>query len=113
MVNMVNSAAKLRESENRGGLYVHGPYKVAESVLRQLSIVEVQVKELQNAVAEENYCVAILKQISALRSALNKVSQMILKNHLEGCVGESLVDGSLQNKGIVRELMEVISKNEN
>ncbi len=109
---MENSASTLRDNENGGALYRHSPSKVAESVLQRLVIVEVKVKELQKVVAEENYCVGILKQISALRSALNKVSQMILKNHLEGCVSESLVDGSLQSKEKIRELIEVISKSE-
>jgi DNA-binding FrmR family transcriptional regulator len=109
---MDNSAATQRQSENVSELTTHGPYKIVGSVLQRLSIVEVRVKELQKSVAKDNYCVVILKQISTLLSALNTVSQIILKNHLKGCVAESLADGSLQINRVIRELMEVISKNE-
>lgn len=45
-----------------------------------------QVAGIQRMVAEDRYCVDILNQISAVRSALDALGVELLKNHVECCV---------------------------
>jgi len=45
-----------------------------------------QVSGIQRMVEEDRYCVDILNQISAVRSALDALGIELLTNHLETCV---------------------------
>ncbi len=45
-----------------------------------------QVGGVQRMVEEDRYCVDILNQISAVRSALDAFGVELLRNHLECCV---------------------------
>ena len=59
-------------------------------------------------VEEERYCVDILTQISAIRSAINKVGSIILENHMKGCVLQSIKEGDSEE--MINELMKTIDK---
>ena len=62
-------------------------------------------------VEEERYCVDILVQISAIRSAINKVGSIILENHIKGCVTESIKHDDMEiTEQTIQELMDTISK---
>ena len=45
-----------------------------------------QIAGIQRMIDEDKYCVDILNQISAVRSALDSVGIELLTNHLECCV---------------------------
>ena len=45
-----------------------------------------QVAGVQKMVADDRYCVDILTQVAALRSALDAVGVALLTSHIEGCV---------------------------
>ncbi|MEP6956913.1 MAG: metal-sensitive transcriptional regulator [Chthoniobacterales bacterium] len=45
-----------------------------------------QVAGVQRMIEEDRYCVDILNQISAVRSALDAVGVALLTNHVECCV---------------------------
>lgn len=55
-----------------------------ESRLRRIAG---QVAGLQKMVADDRYCVDILTQLSAIRSALDAVGVELLSDHMEHCVG--------------------------
>ena len=57
-----------------------------DMLIKRLNRIEGQVKGIQKMVDEERYCIDILTQISAIRSAINKVGSIILENHIMGCV---------------------------
>ena len=44
-----------------------------DMLIKRLNRIEGQVKGIQKMVDEERYCIDILTQISAVRSAINKV----------------------------------------
>ena len=82
-----------------------------EALIRRLKRIEGQVKGIQNMVDEERYCVDILIQISAIRSAINKVGTIILENHIKGCVSDSLHHGDAKiTENTINELMSTINK---
>jgi CsoR family transcriptional regulator, copper-sensing transcriptional repressor len=57
-----------------------------EQALQRLKTVEGHLRGIQKMVENETYCVDVLRQIQAVQAALNKVSVMILEEHLHSCV---------------------------
>ncbi|MBC5997596.1 transcriptional regulator [Romboutsia ilealis] len=82
-----------------------------DALIKRLKRIEGQVKGIQKMVEEERYCVDILVQISAIRSAINKVGSIILENHIKGCVTESIKHDDMEvTEQTIQELMDTISK---
>src|SRR5215208_1535825 len=73
----------------------HGYIKAKDKELLQnrLRRIEGQVRGLQRMVDEEAYCIDILTQIASAVSALEKVGTIVLKDHVEHCVRESVQNG--------------------
>ena len=73
----------------------HGYIKAKDKELLQnrLKRIEGQVRGVQRMVGEEAYCVDVLTQIASVVSALEKVGTILLKDHVEHCVRESIEKG--------------------
>jgi CsoR family transcriptional regulator, copper-sensing transcriptional repressor len=84
--------------------------KNKESITKRLNRIEGQVKGIQKMVEEDRYCVDVLVQIAAIRSAIDKVGSIILENHVRGCVANSIKDNKEQTEVMVDELMDTILK---
>ena len=61
-----------------------------KALLNRLRRVEGQVRGVAGMVEEDRYCIDILHQIQAIRSALGRVEDTILKNHAACCVAEAI-----------------------
>jgi CsoR family transcriptional regulator, copper-sensing transcriptional repressor len=70
-----------------------GTSKRVEKLQNRLRRIEGQVRGLQRMVEEEVYCVEILTQIRSIVSASEKVATILLKDHVEHCVRESIEKG--------------------
>ena len=55
-------------------------------LLRRLKRIAGQVGGLQKMVEDDRYCVDILTQVAAVRSALDAVGAAVLAEHISGCV---------------------------
>ena len=64
-----------------------------EKLQNRLRRIEGQVRGIQRMVEEEVYCVDILTQIGSVVSASEKVATILLKDHVEHCVRESIEKG--------------------
>lgn len=73
----------------------HGYIKAKDKTLlrNRLKRIEGQVRGLQRMVDEEAYCVDILTQIGSVVSASEKVATILLRDHVEHCVRESIEKG--------------------
>lgn len=85
-----------------------------ELVLKRLTVIEGHLKGIKKMVDQDAYCIDVIHQIYAVQSALNKVSAMILDDHLNNCVisavrGENPDDRERVLKEIA-DLFEKISK---
>jgi DNA-binding FrmR family transcriptional regulator len=60
--------------------------KVQHRLKGRLNRIAGQVAGIQRMAEEGRYCVDILTQIAAVRSALDAVGMELLANHLESCV---------------------------
>ena len=63
-----------------------------DALLRRLRRIEGQIRGLERMVEDERYCVEILDQIAAARTALEQVGLRLLENHARHCVRGSRVD---------------------
>jgi DNA-binding FrmR family transcriptional regulator len=57
-----------------------------DDYLKRLRRIEGQARGLQRMVDEEQYCIDILTQVSAMTKALQSVSLSLLEDHLGHCV---------------------------
>ncbi len=55
-------------------------------VRKRLERIEGQVVGLLKMVEEDRYCVDVLTQVSAVRSALDAVGVLLITDHIEGCL---------------------------
>lgn len=64
-----------------------------ENSLSRLSRIEGQVRGVSRMIEEERYCIDILTQLRAIKAALNKVENEILKDHADHCVADAIKSG--------------------
>jgi DNA-binding FrmR family transcriptional regulator len=57
-----------------------------DDVLKRLKNVEGHVKGIETMVENGSYCIDVIRQIHAVQAALEKVSGIILENHLHSCL---------------------------
>ena len=62
-------------------------------------------------VEEDRYCIDIVTQISAVRAALRRVEEEILRDHVAHCVEHAISSGDAdEQRQKVAELMDVLSR---
>jgi len=79
-----------------------------ERLLERLRKIEGQVRGIHRMVENDRYCVDILAQIAAVRSALNRVGLILLESHTRGCVARSIRED--HGDEAIEELMTVLFK---
>ena len=65
-----------------------------DETLHRLRRIAGQVQGIQRMIDERKYCIDILTQIQAARSALRAVELQILKKHVDHCVRDAFASGS-------------------
>ena len=86
--------------------HVTQPDKTA--LINRLKRIEGQVGGILNMVHDDRYCVDILTQLSAVKSALDGVGVQILTSHAKGCVRTAIAENG--GEDALDELMGVIRK---
>ena len=81
--------------------------EVKTGALKRLSYIEGHLSGVKRMVAEDKYCVEVLKQTYAIRRAIEKVEAMLLEGHLDTCVVEGVRSG--REKEVLGELVELYS----
>ena len=84
---------------------------IRKSVALRLKRIEGQVGGLLRMVEDDRYCVDVLTQINAVRSALHKVEEQILRDHVSHCVAGAFTSGDpIEQRHKVDELVETIGR---
>lgn len=82
--------------------------RAATELLQRLRSVEGHVRGIQRMVREDAYCIDVLKQLKAVRAALDKVGSLALETHLATCVADGLrSDDAAERDRVVAEILEV------
>ena len=59
-------------------------------------------------VDEDAYCIDVIRQIQAVQAALNKISGMVLENHLNSCLITAVRgDNPTEQERVLKEISEV------
>ncbi|RPI41023.1 MAG: transcriptional regulator [Betaproteobacteria bacterium] len=87
-------------------------HKVARSekadLLKRLKRIGGQVEGISRMIAEDRYCIDIVTQIAAARSALDALGLKLLHDHAHGCVQQAVRSGS--GDAAIEELMKVVQR---
>jgi CsoR family transcriptional regulator, copper-sensing transcriptional repressor len=74
-------------------MVAHGYDK--ERIKNRLHRVEGQVRGIERMVDDDRYCIDILTQIAAVRTALESIGYEILSDHVTHCVSDALAAGDV------------------
>lgn len=87
------------------------PHAVHSGQLARLRRIEGQVGGLVRMVEEERYCVDILTQLRAVRAALKRVEDAVVRTHVEHCVAQAARSGSeAERRTKIDELVDVLGR---
>lgn len=78
-----------------------------KALTRRLASASGHIKGIERMVQEDTYCIDVIKQLQAVQAALDKVSTMMLDNHLRTCVTTAIQGENPQEREQV--LQEVVS----
>lgn len=82
-------------------------------VTKRLKRIEGQVRGLARMVDEDRYCIDIVTQISAVRAALRRVEEEVLRDHVAHCVEGAIASGNREDqRQKIAELMEVLGRSD-
>jgi CsoR family transcriptional regulator, copper-sensing transcriptional repressor len=80
--------------------------ELKQSIVNRLKSVEGHIRGIQRMVEQDQYCVDILNQTSAIHKAMEKVDVMILENHLQTCVTTAIrSEDPRERERVIRELL--------
>jgi DNA-binding FrmR family transcriptional regulator len=81
------------------------------SCQRRLGRIEGQVRGIARMVDEDRYCIDIVTQISAVRAALRRLEEEVLRDHVAHCVEHAIAAGDkTEQRQKIAELMDVIGR---
>jgi CsoR family transcriptional regulator, copper-sensing transcriptional repressor len=81
------------------------------SCLKRLSRIEGQVRGLSRMVEEDRYCIDVVTQIAAVRAALRRVEEEVLRDHVGHCVEHAIESGDVkEQRKKIAELIEVLGR---
>ena len=82
-----------------------------EKTLDRLSRLEGQVRGVAKMVEADRYCMDILTQTAAIRSAVLGVEKLILENHADHCVETAIQSGDPEEqRAMFDELIGLLQK---
>lgn len=85
--------------------------EAAKNARARLEKILGQVRGISKMIEDRRYCVDILNQIEAARSALAGVSRVVLGNHIRTCVAETMRSGNeAQRKQKIDELTALYAR---
>lgn len=85
--------------------------KDRSQTVNRLKRIEGQVRGISQMVVDDRYCIDILHQVQAVKSALASVENAILKDHAACCVADAIKSGDVdEQREKFNELVELFGK---
>jgi len=82
-----------------------------DKALVRLRTIEGHIKGISRMVENGEYCIDIIRQIQAVQSALNKVSSVILDDHLNSCVITAIRGEDVEERErVLNEIGEIFAQ---
>ncbi|OGG03849.1 hypothetical protein A2W14_04890 [Candidatus Gottesmanbacteria bacterium RBG_16_37_8] len=77
-------------------------------VVKRLKIAEGHLRKVTSMMENDVYCIDVLHQSQAVQAALKEIDNLILQNHLNTCVADSIKKG--KSKEVIKEIMSVFKR---
>jgi CsoR family transcriptional regulator, copper-sensing transcriptional repressor len=91
--------------------HVHPGYmNRKDDYLKRMRRIQGQVKGVERMISEEQYCIDILTQVSAVTKALQAVSLGLLEEHMAHCVQDAVRSGGPDAEAKLREASDAIAR---
>ncbi|MEX1247330.1 MAG: metal-sensitive transcriptional regulator [Anaerolineales bacterium] len=79
-----------------------------QALLKRLKTIEGHIRGIQRMVEQGEYCIDVIRQIQATQSALNKVSQQVLEEHMHSCVITAVRgEDAAERERVINEIAQV------
>ena len=96
-----------------GGYISNMRKDIKASCAKRLNRIEGQVRGIARMVADDRYCIDVVTQISAVRAALRRLEEEILRDHVGHCVEHAIASGNkAEQRRKIEELMNVVGRAE-
>jgi len=80
-------------------------------LLDRLARIQGQVGGIARMIEDDRYCIDILTQLQAIKSALKKVEDEVLKSHSDHCIAHAIKSGDVKDaRRKFAELVDLFSK---
>ena len=82
-----------------------------DATLKRLNRIGGQVQGIGRMIEDDRYCIDILQQVQAIKAALARVEDAILKDHAATCVESAIRSGDSEDqRAKFGELVDLIAK---
>ncbi|MGA4506458.1 metal-sensitive transcriptional regulator [Propionibacteriaceae bacterium G1746] len=88
----------------------HGYMSAKDDYLKRLRRIEGQARGLQRMVEQDTYCIDILTQVTAMKSALESVALALLEDHMSHCVLDAARKGGVEADEKISEASAAIKR---
>jgi len=79
-----------------------------DEAIHRLKIAEGHLRGVQRMLENDTYCIDVIRQIQAVQSSLNKVSSLLLDQHLNSCVVTALRgEDNQERERVLKEISDV------
>jgi len=107
---MTDPSTTATPAPHEGAHASHGYITDKDRYLNRLRRIEGQARGIHKMVEDEKYCIDILTQISALKSALDAVAVGLLDDHLTHCVVDAARAGGEEADLKIKEATSAIAR---
>ena len=82
-----------------------------ETTIKRLNRIEGQVRGIAKMIDEDRYCIDILQQMQAIKSALARVEDAVLKDHSATCINAAIASGDeAEQRKKFNELVDLMAR---
>jgi DNA-binding FrmR family transcriptional regulator len=82
-----------------------------QAKINRLNRIAGQVRGIAQMIEDQRYCIDVLNQLQAAKSALAKVESEVLKDHAATCVADAIASGNeADQRSKFNELIELMER---
>jgi DNA-binding FrmR family transcriptional regulator len=86
-------------------------HEAIDKLINRLRRIEGQIRGVQSMLTEERNCRDILQQLSAIRSAVQGVSLLLIEEYMSDCFVNLEEKDPQQREDLLKDLIQIIGKN--
>jgi DNA-binding FrmR family transcriptional regulator len=81
-----------------------------QALVTRLNRIEGQVRGIRRMVQEPRLCIELLQQLAAAEAALNRISLVVFRFHVEKCVPDGIARGDPERSQRLSELVDIFDR---